>query len=161
MNKTIVFQENFLSPSECQYCIDFFDSKVDNSFHYGDNNTTPLDLLNYDKEFNIFNQRVTQLCKTLYDSEYSISNNELVKWYPSKSSMAPHLDYPTDIWSAIVYLNEGFYGGKTFFTNDISITPKAGSIVLFSGSQIYHGVTPLINGYRYTLAYWISEHECV
>ena len=72
--------------------------------------------------------------------------------------MKLHLDFSTDIWSAIVYLNDGYYGGKTFFENTMEITPKKGSIVLFSGSKIPHGVTPLINGNRYTLAYWISEN---
>jgi hypothetical protein len=158
MNKTIVFQENFLSKTECEYCINFFDSKVVDSFHYGDNNTTPLDLLNYNEEFDLFNKRVIDLCKSLYNTEYSISNNELVKWYPGRSSMRSHLDFPTDIWSAIIYLNDGYYGGKTFFDNGIQITPKKGSVTLFSGSRIYHGVTPLINGNRYTLAYWISEN---
>lgn len=158
MNKTLVLQDNFLSEEECQYCINFFDCKNNNSFYYGDNNTTPLDLLEYDKEFYIFNKRVLDLCKSLYDREYLISNNEIVKWYPGKSSMQSHLDYETDIWSAIIYLNDQYYGGKTFFDNGIEVTPKQGSLVLFSGSRMYHGVTPLINGNRYTLAYWISEN---
>lgn len=157
MNNTIVLQENFLSKEECQYCINFFNTKVSNSFHYGDNNTTPLDLLKYDKEFDIFNNRVIKLCESLYNRKYLISNNEIVRWYSGKSSMRLHLDYKTDIWSAIIYLNDGYYGGKTFFDNGIEVSPKEGSIVLFSGSKMHHGVTPLINGNRYTLAYWISE----
>jgi len=156
--KKILFVENFLSQEECQFCINFFDSKMGDSFQYGDNNTTPLDLLSYEKDFSIFNERTINLCKSLYPSEYTISNNELVKWYPGISSMKLHLDFSTDIWSAIVYLNDGYYGGKTFFENTMEITPKKGSIVLFSGSKIPHGVTPLINGNRYTLAYWISKN---
>jgi hypothetical protein len=55
--------------------------------------------------------------------------------------------------STIIYINDNFDGGNTYFTqHDISVKPKKGSVLIFPGDKYYiHGVSKVKNGTRYTL----------
>lgn len=155
--KSIYIEHNFLSDAECQGAIAFYQAYAHNAFHYKDNNTFPICLREHN-EFNYINTRVLNLSKKLGQSNYILDNHEIVKWSP-KSEMNMHLDYSHDEWSALVYLNDNYYGGKILFENGLEFKPEAGTIVMFNGCNLKHGVSKLLNGDRYTLAYWIKEHE--
>jgi hypothetical protein len=87
-----------------------------------------------------------------------------VRW-PDGSSQAPHGDKENEDGSlqiseirnydlsTIIYINDNFDGGNTYFTqHDISIKPKKGSVLIFPGDRHYiHGVSEVTNGTRYTL----------
>lgn len=73
-------------------------------------------------------------------------------------------------YSAILYLNEDFQGGKFFFAHgpkDLSpeqyVTPKCGRMVGFSaGPENMHGVTAVTKGRRCAVALWFTldpEHK--
>ena len=55
----------------------------------------------------------------------------------------------------ILYLNDNFSGGETYFPNqDVEILPKRGKLVIFPASNTYkHGVKETSNC-RHTLALW-------
>lgn len=59
--------------------------------------------------------------------------------------------------SIVIYLNEDFDGGHTFFTNDgQDFTPKTGSALVFpSGFAFPHGSTPITRGTKYALVTWL------
>lgn len=157
--QSIYIEHNFLNELECAACVQFYKLFKEQSFYYECNHTRPLDLYPYREEFDAINKRVTSLAARLgQEKEVYISNHEIVEWIP-KSKMSLHHDMPRDKWSAILYLNDDYFGGKTIFENGTKINAKAGTIVMFNGSAIKHGVTEVLNGERYTMAYWIRNAQ--
>ena len=76
-----------------------------------------------------------------------------------------HTDVHTDPsiqYAAIFYLNDNYEGGQLFFENlNISLKPKAGSLVLFPGTEEFkHGVTVVNPGpTRYVLVGFIKTKD--
>lgn len=60
--------------------------------------------------------------------------------------------------SAILYLNDGFKGGKIFFDRQMEeIQPKTGMLVAFPSTSSYpHEVRLVTHGRRYSLAMWFT-----
>lgn len=158
---TIHIQENFLSHDECDTLINLIETNYSDTFNYESNKTTPLPLIHHIDAVKFLDSRLLNLINSIRKSNYYISNSEVVKWHPGISEMSLHYDFHYDIWSAIIYLNDDYFGGKTIFENGIQVKPKKGSLVLFTGSKIKHGVTKVLNGDRYTVAYWIRDNEHV
>ena len=155
--QSIYIEHNFLSEIECAACVQFYKIYKEHSFYYECNHTKPLDLYEHREEFDFINERVVSLAQRLgQEKEVYISNHEIVQWIP-KSKMGLHHDLPRDKWSVILYLNDDYFGGKTIFENGLEVKAKAGTIVVFNGSAIQHGVTEVLNGERYTMAYWIRN----
>ena len=67
-----------------------------------------------------------------------------------------------NMWSGhlacLIYLNDDYEGGEIYFPRqDISIKPKAGTLITFPGSLHYiHGVNKITSGTRYTITEWLS-----
>lgn len=59
--------------------------------------------------------------------------------------------------SIVYFLNDDFEGGELKFPDlDLSIKPKAGTLICFPSDHNYvHGVTPVTSGHRYTLVTWL------
>jgi leucine proline-enriched proteoglycan (leprecan) len=73
--------------------------------------------------------------------------------------MEVHQDQNHRDYSSVLYLNDNFTGGKTYFPSDnFTCNPKKGKIIFFS-SRTYHGVTKVISGERYTLPCWYSKNQ--
>ena len=62
---------------------------------------------------------------------------------------------------AIVYLNQDFSGGETVFRDQYSkIYPETGKLLMFPAGYDYtHGVTPVRDANRYTIALWFTEDQ--
>ena len=67
--------------------------------------------------------------------------------------MKPHFDPYEDIFAAVVYLNDEYIGGETYFEN-YKCSPSIGKLVIFSNNKILHQVSEVKEGTRYTLALW-------
>lgn len=72
-----------------------------------------------------------------------------------------HTDhYPQSprICSAVLYLNDNFSGGHTFFPYvNYSVEPKAGRLAIFPSNFIYaHAALPVEKGTKYAVAYWAN-----
>jgi hypothetical protein len=77
-----------------------------------------------------------------------------VKRWNINSYMGPHSDggygHPNLSFTTVTYLNDNYEGGEINFPNDnITIKPKAGSLIMFPASTV-HEVKPVLNGVRYT-----------
>jgi len=61
-------------------------------------------------------------------------------------------------YSSIIYLNDEYEGGETFFPGfGIRIKPEPGLLTIFgSGPEYVHGVTKVRSGKRYTYAGWFT-----
>lgn len=85
--------------------------------------------------------------------------NTPIKRYFVGSSMGPHFDGQDGdedlVYSLCTYLNDDYEGGELYFPNqDITIKPKAGSLVMFPSQMPYvHEVKPVTNGVRYMVAH--------
>jgi predicted 2-oxoglutarate/Fe(II)-dependent dioxygenase YbiX len=58
-------------------------------------------------------------------------------------------------FAAIIYLNNNYVGGRTYFPNFNNYTPEnnPGTLVIFPGNlEHLHGVTQVTDGMRYTIA---------
>lgn len=156
MKKVIHIEHNFLSPEECEAIIGFYQVFAHEAFHYETNNTFPIDLKNH-SELDGVHDRVLSLAQSLGQKPYRLDNHELVKWVPT-SKMGLHKDFTHDDWSAILYLNDNFFGGNTLFEGNLRVSPQRGTIIMFNGCNLLHGVDPVLNGDRYTMAYWLKEN---
>jgi len=68
---------------------------------------------------------------------------------------------PRRTWSAILYLNEKFEGGKFYFVGNGTlnlIQPRPGLMIGFgAGPDYFHGVTKVESGRRFTINMWFSN----
>jgi hypothetical protein len=64
------------------------------------------------------------------------------------------------VFSSILYLNDDYEGGHTFFAkNNISVKPKRGMLLIFPSNYEYrHGVEEILNGDRFTLSMWFTDN---
>ena len=79
--------------------------------------------------------------------------------------MWPHTDggNPDDprkiVFGIAIYLNNNFYGGELIYPDlGLSITPKAGSMVIHS-AHLKHQVFPVVQGERYSITCFIFGDE--
>jgi hypothetical protein len=92
---------------------------------------------------------------------------QLVRWHEG-IELQPHVDNmepdgrpnisPHRSFSSILYLNDDYEGGETFFPGyGIRIKPTAGALVVFgAGPEYVHGITRVTRGLRYTYAGWFT-----
>ena len=72
---------------------------------------------------------------------------------------------PSREWTCIVYLNEDFSGGETYFPpSDYypfghQTEQEVGSGLLFQGIHHAHGVFKVRRGQRHTIAIWFTEDQ--
>ena len=62
-------------------------------------------------------------------------------------------------YSSILYLNDSFKGGETYFPEyNYNIKPKTGKLTFYtSGAKHIHGVKEITNGTRYTMGMWFTK----
>ena len=105
-------------------------------------------------------------------------NGLLNKWSVG-DSLAKHIDAPTDfeqflgknikdppsaiLYSSIVYLNDDYKGGDIHFTgHNVTISPSAGSLLLFPATSMYpHEVKEITLGNRYTFTLFLSNPDII
>lgn len=114
---------------------------------------------------------IKQECMDVFDTEKNICPDSYMfaKWNPG-TKQYPHSDShlnngeandtPWRKFSTVLYLNENFDGGETYFPqHGITIEPKKGRLALFSSGLDYqHGVSEIKNGTRFNLiSFWGYE----
>ncbi|MBQ1498745.1 MAG: hypothetical protein IIZ38_10555 [Sphingomonas sp.] len=85
---------------------------------------------------------------------------QIVRWSPGDGQPL-HLDMTreTTTYAAILYLNDDFLGGETFFENGATIRPRTGTLVGFHGASLRHGVRTVVAGTRLTMPIWFTDRE--
>ena len=164
-----------LSPEECSYILDFCKSasswrSIPDSFWH--DRTIDYSALEDVKIKKIISDKFIKIQKLLRD-EYSLDSNvypdniALVRWLPGMEQ-SPHCDDMSDserdhslfknrFFGAILYLNDDFTGGETFYPDhDFKVVPKQGMLAVHLGDCNHrHGVTKVENSTRYTIAsFW-------
>jgi hypothetical protein len=172
--KNFILRNETLPPEMCRYLIRFFQENIGK-----------FDFLNANPEFKhrviafgainhrenehfkmarrLLNFARLRACNFLKDG-FSIPEiypeyTELVRW-PEKSSQAAHVDSTrkTTTYAAIIYLNDDYEGGETFFPGSgEEVRPKQGMMLGFRGAKILHGVRPIAKGERFTVPCWFTD----
>lgn len=94
--------------------------------------------------------------KNLEKEKYYLDLDRItIKAWNEGQSMGPHFDGQDGnkdlAFSLVAYVNDDYEGGEISFPNhNITIKPKAGSLIMFPSQEPYiHEVKPIISGTRY------------
>ena len=174
--KKIFEQEDFLDSYICEQLIDYQEKNSPNDMsldywrsrlvaHYDDDIKSMTDVIH---------SCIVKLINNFYDDNVYLEFTSLVYWgkgmelklhadnlwlkNPNKQHHTPQRDY-----SSILYLNDKFEGGETYFKNsekEYKVKPKTGKLIFFpSGADYPHGVKEITKGERYTLATWFTRDK--
>ena len=89
-------------------------------------------------------------------NKYNLSLDRIpIKAWNEGQSMGPHFDGQDGnkdlAFSLVAYINDDYEGGEISFPNhNVTIKPKAGSLIMFPSQEPYiHQVKPIVSGTRY------------
>lgn len=122
-----------------------------------------------DKNLNIWDTEICAIVRERIrdlvfeaDKKLIFSGFEIIQRMQEGVELKAHSDQSTDpsiFYAAILYINDDYNGGELYFKNfDFKIKPKAGSLMLFPGTEEYeHGVKHVGEGpIRYVLPGFIK-----
>lgn len=144
----IIIEDNFISEEEADGLLSYFKQNEDKCSEWHGTYT-----LHLNSEFSELGLRLNNYAFSRYGAV--IDWAKLVKW-PAGSLQPLHFDNAADntILSSILYLNDDYKGGQTFFEDNTIIAPKKKRALFFNGKIYKHGVAEIKEGVRYTLAVW-------
>lgn len=173
----ISITENFLSEEEAAYLVSVAESvnqsiwktegenspEVENFDFWDDKNLFLHKLPDFDRDLIL---RLEDRAHELYEKIYGLENlgvryvsiNIIHRFSPGHSmethqDRGPHYTNNDIMHGFVIYINDDYVGGEIYYPKkDISIKPKARSLVIHPGTEEYtHGVKPVQSGLRYTL----------
>lgn len=144
--------DEFLSKKVTKLLIDYFKQREAKTF-FLHNNRYPLFFGRHTGELPFLRNKLINKAKLINGS--TIDWFHIVKWIPSHGQQL-HYDLAdeTTTLTSIIYLNDDFEGGETYFEDGTTFTPKVGRALYFDGNYHKHGVKPITNGTRYTVSAW-------
>ncbi len=148
--------ENFLSDSECNFLINYYHK---HNLGYSWEETEYIRWIDspfYHFRFNLIKKKYIKKITKIFPN-LKISFGQIVRW-KENSYKEKHIDVEHDektkcTWASVCYLNDDFCGGSTIIEEE-NIKPTKGSLLLFCGSEIPHGVEKVIGNSRYTCIVW-------
>ena len=94
--------------------------------------------------------------RKLDKNKYNLNLDRItIKAWNEGQSMGPHFDGQDGnkdlAFSLVAYVNDDYEGGEISFPNhNVTIKPKAGSLIMFPSQEPYiHEVKPIVSGTRY------------
>jgi len=148
----VVMEDKFLNKNQCKRLINFYNSKP-NKLKF--NTTFPLNITAIGPQF--LKDKINQAGRDINNSV--IDWFEIVKWPSPNIGKALHLDTgsASTILSSIIYLNDNYKGGHTYFKDGTTFAPLTGRSIFFDGQYYCHGVSSISRGPRYTVATWFTH----
>ena len=153
--------DKFLTTDECNYLIDFYKNNRDLSVEFGREGRCPrwpLGITKDTEQFKFLQNKLNQKALAINDSV--IDYIQIVRW-PTGSKQNLHYDKARDYTTltSIIYLNDNFIGGETYFTDGMTFAPRQGRLILFDGQYFEHGVHDVHTHERYVVAAWYKKNE--
>ena len=153
--------DQFLTVDECNYLINFYKNNKDLSVEFGHEGRCSRWTLAIRKnmmEFKFLQNKLNE--KSIYVNNSVIHYIQIVRW-PIGSKQNPHYDTVQDhtTLASIIYLNDNFIGGETYFTDGMTFAPRQGRLILFDGLYFEHGVHDVSGNERYVVAAWYKKNE--
>jgi hypothetical protein len=174
--------KNFIAKEDCEYLINsvkdidvwesggsFWDNRVlnINSIYSIDKKSAKILIDAVEK--------AQKSIKNLYDLDYDVYTDiiQVVRWFPGMEQPLHSDDmleagiegFGHRLYGSIIYLNDNFKGGHTFYKNDsispTRIIPETGKFAVHPGdAEHLHGVSKVSEAIRYTVAtFWTKEKE--
>ena len=149
----IIIEDNFLQKQECNLVINFYKKNLNRVKSFRD--VFPLDLEQEDKDIYFIIKKLNKFVEKL---NHTIDWIQIVKW-PVKSIQNLHFDNTSSFttFSSILYLNDDFEGGQTFFEDGTIVKPVVGRALFFDGNFYKHGVKKVDKNTRYVIATWYKK----
>lgn len=153
----MVRTKNFLSGSECERLIDYFWLNRNSVYTNKLNPNNCILDLGEDRPMD------NPLIRTVWDrlNSHCLLGGVEVHWaqmyeWDIDSKMNGHFDFASKhtVYTSIIYLNDDFEGGQTFFEGKEDSVPETGAAIFYDGCKIMHGVKPVKKNKRYTLTAW-------
>ena len=153
--------DQFLTVDECNYLIDFYNNNKNLSVEFGHEGRCPrwpLQIPENTTEFKLLQNKLNE--NAIYANNSVIEYVQIVRW-PIGSNQNPHYDTAQDhtTLASIIYLNDNFIGGETYFTDGMTFAPRQGRLILFDGQYFEHGVHDVHTHERYVVAAWYKKNE--
>ena len=147
--------DNFLNKEETKFLINYYNSNESKTFVFG--NTNPLNISLKDENLKFLINKLNISAKKINNSQ--LDWLQIVKWKVSKGQDL-HFDTASNqtTLSSILYLNDDFEGGETYYEDGTLFSPVTGRILYFDGNYYKHGVKPITKGTRYTIATWYKKN---
>jgi len=147
--------DNFLNKEETKFLINYYHSNESKTFVFG--NTNPLNISLKDENLKFLINKLNISAKKINNSQ--LDWLQIVKWKVSKGQDL-HFDTASNqtTLSSILYLNDDFEGGETYYEDGTLFFPTTGRILYFDGNYYKHGVKPITKGTRYTIATWYKKN---
>lgn len=152
--------DNVLKKDECDQLITMYESNKEKTKAFGEPSFYPLNFNLISNNFTIgILNKIEQLSK-MCNEKAIIDWAEIVKWIP-ETYMGLHKDTAESrtILTSVLYLNDDYEGGSTYFTEGANVTPVTGRMVVFDGTKYEHGVSKIKGNTRYTLPIWYKLKE--
>jgi|TARA_R100000149_G_scaffold62534_4_gene32666 hypothetical protein len=153
MQPDIILKYNFLQPLMCRKLISLFNATMFNKMKHGENKEF-IDLTDGNFFIEYFNP-IKDKCEKFVGKP--IDWWQIQKSYNGNSMHKHHDDAKIrTTFSGVIYLNDGFEGGQTFFEDGTIIEPVAGKGLFFDGKNLMHGVSKHTKADRYIIACWFK-----
>ena len=151
----VVMEDNFLNKNQCKRLINFYNSQPNKPKKF--NTTFPLQLSVTETGPQFLKDKINQAGMDINNAV--IDWFEIVKWPSPNEGKALHVDMASasTILSSIIYLNDNYEGGHTYFADGTTFAPVTGRAIFFDGQYYRHGVSSISKGPRYTVATWFTH----
>ena len=142
----IFIKDNFITKQDCDWAIKTYKKNKNKAKHFRD--VYPLEV-----PLGKIHNKLNKKSKELNNSQ--IDWVEIVRW-PIGSHQPLHFDNAKDntTLASIVYLNDKFDGGQTYFENGRVVKPQKGRALFFDGKYFKHGVNAVSGSERFVIAAW-------
>ena len=105
-------------------------------------------------------KRIEKIVQTYYGKDIAIEKSELKK-HVQGAYHVMHYDreYRTSPLglTSVLYLNEGFVEGHTYFADGTRVVPQTGRMIVYDGLKYEHGVSEIRGNSRYTIPCWYKK----
>jgi prolyl 4-hydroxylase len=157
---------NFLTPSECLTIIGLGESDKlksggtsNNSYGY---RKAKIRWISEEPIIDEICKKISVLTNTDIEKQETF---HFIK-YSERGEYKPHYDGMGRVKTAMIYLNDGFKGGETFFVNiDRTIKPEVGKLIIWDNldqngnldKDSFHAGLPVEFGNKYIAVIWIKK----
>ena len=167
--------DNFLSQKDCEkiisYCEEsslFKRSKIGGSYgvKVSDYRTSSSAVIEMNEDTSIIPNLREKIASFLGCPIHKIEKLQTVRYYKTETYKA-HFDSHKNNrqLTCLLYLNEGFMGGETYFPEiDFGVSPKVGRLLVFNNlqngeviSQSLHQGSAVLEGLKYACNIWIRS----
>jgi hypothetical protein len=160
----ILIIDNYLSDKECDDLINLYhntEAKIFKNYEGPWKGRGKWPEYTECQENKLIHERKS-VCEEYFNKKFEIINLHLMVWNVGHK-MRPHSDYgaenefPHREFASIIYLNDNYEGGNLVIPELKFVNkPKKGQLVTFRGGKLFHGVTTITKGTRYTSICWFK-----